>query len=243
MILSIVIPVYNEEKTIAELLKKVIDVKLDSKISKEIIIVNDGSTDRTLKALNSEIGKLPKVLKKNLVVITHPINKGKGAAIRTGFSAGNGDIYIIQDADLEYDPAFFHDLIKPVYNGKEKVVYGTRLKYYPLKLWGKDKTPLPTHWIGNHFLTFFTNFLYGSSLTDMETCYKVLSKEVKDNLVLDSKGFEIEPEITSKILKKGYRILEVPITTKPRTHKEGKKISWRDGFVAVWTLIKYRFVD
>jgi len=233
--LSIVIPVFNEENTVHELLNKVISVKLPKGFIKEIIVIDDGSFDNTSKIL--------KFFSKKITLITHTQNMGKGAAVRSGFKNIEGDYIIIQDADLEYDPEDFKKLLKPIIRGKSEVVYGTRLLDYPLKLWGKEKTILPSHLIGNKLLTFFTNLLYRSNLTDMETCYKLFTKNVVESINLKSSGFDIEPEITAKILKKNIKILEVPIKVVPRTHKEGKKISWRDGFQAILTLIKYRFYD
>ncbi len=232
MILSIIIPVYNEEKTVGEILKKVLSVKLP--LEKEIIVVNDGSTDRS----KTEIKKI-----KNIKFFSHYKNLGKGAAIRTGLKVATGELIIIQDGDLEYDPSYYPLLLKPILENKADIVYGTRLTNYPLRLWGKDKTILPTHLIANRFLTGFTNLLYGSNITDMETCYKLFRARCLVGIELTSKGFEIEPEITAKFLKKGFKIVEVPIKVKPRTQKEGKKISWIDGFKAVFALLKFRFYD
>lgn len=234
MLLSIIIPVFNEEKTIQELLKRVSRAKLPNKILSEIIVINDGSTDQTLKIL-----KKIKIIK----LLNHQKNSGKGAAIRTGLNFAKGDIIIIQDADLEYNPNDFSKLLQPIINNESKIVYGTRLINYPLRIWGKNKTALPTHLIANWVLTFMTNMIYGSNITDMETCYKVFKKEVLKNFSLNSNGFEIEPEITAKVLKKGYLIYEVPIKVTPRTKKEGKKIKSIDGFKAIWALFKYRFTD
>lgn len=234
MKLSIIIPVFNEEKTISKILEKVKSVKLPNNFKKEIIVVDDGSTDATARILKEVRGVL---------YFAHNANLGKGAAVRTGISHTSGDVLIIQDADLEYDPNDYNKLLDCLIKNSANVVYGTRLKNYPLKLWGKDKTPLPTHWLGNKFLTFVTNILYGSSISDMETCYKLFYRKVIDGVALNSNRFEIEPEITAKMLKSGHKIYEIPITVKPRTHKEGKKINWQDGFTALLTLIKYRFVD
>jgi len=234
MKLSIIIPVYNEEATIAKLIDKVGAINLPKSVRKEIIVVDDASID-------SSSEKASKV--KGIKLKRHKKNLGKGAAVKTGIEASTGEIIIIQDADLEYDPNDIPRLVKPIIDGKAKVVYGSRLKNYPLKLFGKNKTPLITHFIGNKFLTFITNMLYGDDVTDMETCYKVFKKEVLDEIEINSKGFEFEPEITAKILKKGYEIYEVSIKVKPRGYDEGKKITWKDGFAAVWTLLKYRFVD
>jgi len=246
MKLSIIIPVYNESRTVEELIEKVLEVELPYGLSKEIIVVNDGSTDKTAEKISkvwNKVRRTKRYKKVEFKVLKHDKNLGKGSAVKLGILQSSGDLLIIQDADLEYDPSYFTALIKPLYISKAKVVYGTRLKDYPLKLWGKDKTPLPSHWLGNKMLTFLTNTFYGSKLTDMETCYKLFSREVVGNLSLNSRRFEIEPEITAKILKSGIEIVEVSIKTKPRTKKDGKKIGWTDGFTAVWTLIKYRFID
>ena len=235
MKLSIIIPVFNEEKTLELLLNKVFQVKLPQHINKEIIVIDDGSDDST--------GKILVKHKKKIKISKHKKNLGKGAAIRTGLELATGDFLIIQDADLEYNPQDYLRLLIPMISKKHLVVYGTRLKNYPLVLRGKNKTPIPTHWLGNKFLTLLTNILYGSSITDMETGYKLFRKEVIEQINLKSNRFEIEPEITAKILKKGHFIKEIPIKVSPRTHQEGKKISWRDGISAAVALIKYRFVD
>jgi glycosyltransferase involved in cell wall biosynthesis len=234
MKISIIIPVYNEEKTIVQIIKKVKLVKLANNLVREIIVVNDASSDRT----GSLLGKI-----KDIKVKTHKINKGKGSAIQTGIKFSKGDIILIQDADLEYNPEDYPRLLAPILEKKCDIVYGSRLKTYPLRISGSRKTPLISHYIGNKFLTLVTNALYGNNVTDMETCYKVFKKKVIHGMRLRAKRFDFEPEITAKILKKGYRICEIPIKVKPRGYDEGKKISWRDGFIAVWTLIKYRFVD
>lgn len=243
MLLSVLIPVYNEEKTIKQLLEKVSSVKLPKGIRKEVVIINDGSNDKTKKILQAILKD--KVLLKNLTVILfhHEKNSGKGAAIRTALRLASGDYLIVQDADLEYNPQDFERLLLPVIHKRAKVVFGTRLKNYPLKIWGPKKTVLPTHWIANKVLTKLTNILYGSSISDMETCYKLFSAEVFEKMPLRSNKFDFEPEITAKILKRGFKIHEVEIKTVPRTHQEGKKIKWHDGFAAVWALIRYRFVD
>ncbi len=238
MKLSIIIPVYNEEKTINELLNKVYRIKLPTSLKKEIIVVDDGSTDNTKKVLSGF-----KIKNSKFKILRHEKNKGKGAAIRTGIEKATGDLIIIQDADLEYDPVDYLRLLKPILEDKVEVVYGTRLANYPLKFFGKEKTVLPSHLIANKFLTFLTNLLYGSKLTDMETGYKIFKSTVLRKISIKSNGFDIEPEITAKILKLNIPIIEVPIVTKPRTYQEGKKIGWTDGLVAILTLIKYKFED
>lgn len=234
--LSIIIPVYNEEKTVGILLQRVFKVSLPNQIKKEIIVVEDGSTDSSkFKIQNSKLKKIK--------IIFHKKNLGKGAAVRSGLKIATGDYIVIQDADLEYDPTYYPLLLKPILENQESIVYGTRLTNYPLKLWGKDKTVLPTHLIANRFLTGLTNLIYGSSLTDIETCYKVFKADCIKGITLVSKGFEFEPEITAKFLKKGYKIFEVPINVTPRTYQEGKKIGLWDGIVAIWAILKYKFVD
>lgn len=234
MKLSIIVPVYNEEKTVKKILTKVNKVKLPKGVEKEIVVVNDGSKDKTGQILKSIRG---------IKVFEHEKNLGKGAAVRTGFQKATGDIFLIQDADLEYNPEDYPKLLAPILSGNSSVVYGTRLVDYPLRLWGKNKTPMPIHFLANKLLTWATNFLYGEDLTDMETCYKVFKKKVLKKINLESNSFDIEPEITAKVLKAGYRIAEVPIKVKPRGYGEGKKIKWTDGIIAFWTLLKYRFVD
>ncbi len=234
MKISVIIPAYNEEKTIAEIVRRVKKVRLSRGIRKEIIVVDDSSSDSTYKIL-SKI--------KGIKVFKHNVNRGKGRAVRTGLSKAIGDVIIIQDADLEYDPKYYPRLIKPIIDGDSDVVYGTRLRDYPIRIFGTNKTPLFSHYMGNKLLTLVTNILYGSKITDMETCYKILKKEVIKDMKLRANRFDFEPEITAKILKKGHKIHEVPIRVKPRGYNEGKKIGWKDGFGAVYALIKYRFMD
>lgn len=234
MKLSIIVPNYNEGKTIARVLKKIANIKLPSQIIKEIIVVDDNSADRSKKIIMSARG-----IKK----IFHSTNSGKGSAIKDGLEVATGEIIVIQDADNEYDPKYYPMLLKPILEGKAEIVYGARLHNYPLKLWGEKKTVLPSHLIANKVLTALTNLLYNSTLTDMETGYKVFLKKCLNNVKLRSRGFDFEPEITAKFLKRGNKILEIPIDVKPRTYEEGKKISWLDGFKAVFALIKFRFYD
>jgi len=236
MKLSIIIPVYNEEETIVEILRRVRSVKLPGGLEKEIIVVDDKSEDDSKQKVKS--------LKiKNIKLVEHKENLGKGAAVVTGIKKSTGDIILIQDADLEYDPNDYPKLLKPILNGKTEVVYGSRLANYPLKITGKKKTPLVTHYLGNKLLTLITNILYGNNLTDMETCYKVFRKIVVKDMKIKAKRFDFEPEFTAKIMKKGINIYEVPIKVRPRGYEEGKKITWVDGIIAVWILLKYRFVD
>lgn len=236
MRLSIIIPVYNEKKTIEEILKRVMAVKIP-RMDKEIIIVDDKSTDGTREILQ-------KIQKKHpwFKILFRSRNGGKGAAVRTGLKKASGDYVIVQDADLEYNPQDIPRLLKPVLEGKAKVVYGTRLKRWP-NLKRDERTPrFLLHFFGNRFLSLVTSLFYGQWITDMETCYKLFPREALRNMKLRACSFDFEPETTSKLIKKGYRILEVPIVTKPRGYEEGKKLKTvREGSLALWTLIKYRF--
>lgn len=231
MKLSIIIPVYNEEKSILEAINKVKRVKLEN-ITKEIIIIDDFSTDNTKEILT-------KLKDSSLKIFFHQKNQGKGAAIRTALKYATGDIILIQDADLEYDPIEYEKLLKPIIENETKVVYGSRLNAIKKNLQKMYKL----HYLGNLFLTIMTNILYGAKITDMETGYKVFRKEVIENINLKAKRFDFEPEITAKILKKGYKITEVPINFIGRGFNEGKKITWKDGVKALYYLIKYRFTD
>lgn len=229
MKLSVIMPVYNEVDLLEEAVRQVLAVEL----ADELIIVDDGSTDGT-RALYPQI----EALDDSIQVIMHDRNQGKGAAVRTGFAAATGDIFLIQDADLEYDPRDYALLIRPIEEGRADVVYGSRLRG------GPTRAMFFWHMVGNKFLTLVTNVLYNAILTDMETCYKAFRSEVVRSIPLRSRGFEFEPEITSKVLKRGYRIYEVPISYYGREFEEGKKIRpLKDGPMALWTLIKYRFID
>ena len=229
--LSIIIPVYNEEKTIKKVISKVKSVELKN-FSKEIIIVDDCSTDNTKQALKN-------LKDTSLKIFHHDINKGKGAAIRTALKNSTGDIILIQDADLEYNPEEYPKLLRLFEDKKVKVVYGSRLEVIRKNLSKMYKL----HYFGNLILTLLTNILYSAKISDMETGYKIFRREVAENMNLKSRRFDFEPEITAKILKRGYRIYEVPIGFNGRKFAEGKKITWVDGIKAVYYLVKYKFVD
>jgi len=225
--LSVIIPVYNEVKNINEIIKRVQTTKLAS----EIVIVDDGSKDGTRDILQTLNGK------KKVRVILHEKNQGKGAAVVTGMKAAKGEILLIQDADLEYDPRDYPLLLKPIQEGLADVVYGSRF------LGGPHRVTMFWHQVANKLLTLMTNILYDSILTDMETGYKVFRRNVIEGMTIKAKRFNFEPEFTAKILKRKHRIYEVPISFNPRDYTEGKKIKLKDSFEAVWAWIKYRFVD
>jgi len=239
-------PVYNERATLEEILSRVREVDLTLNqhrtnrllgepltLEREIVIVDDGSTDGTREILD----RLRQEQAPDLCILFHEQNGGKGAALRTGFQHASGDILIIQDADLEYDPRDYVKLLEPLLEGRAPVVYGSRF------MGGPRAAMSLSHTLGNKLLTIMTNLLYGTSLSDMETCYKCFRRDVIQGMPLRSRRFEIEPELTAKILKRGYTIFEAPISYNGRAFHEGKKISWQDGFSAIWTLTKYRFVD
>ena len=225
-LLSVVMPVYNERETIEEIIKRVHAVPIRT----ELIVVDDGSKDGTREILTRLAAERP------FKLILQPRNAGKGAAIRRGFEEVTGDLVIIQDADLEYSPEEFPELIQLICEGRADVVYGSRFL-------GRHRVFLFTHYAGNRLLTLITNVLYNTMLTDMETCYKVMRADVLRSMTLESNGFGIEPELTAKIFKRHYRVYEVPITYDGRGYEEGKKITWRDGIVALWVLLKYRFTE
>ncbi len=227
MKLSVVIPVYNERNTIAEILRR---VKATGRAD-EIILVDDGSTDGTRDILRT-LASPPEV-----TVVLHEKNMGKGAALRTGFQKAGGDVILVQDADLEYNPAEYPALLEPIECGQADAVYGSRF------LGSKHRVTMFWHMVANQWLTFATNVLYNSILSDMETGYKVFKADLLKSINLRANRFDFEPEITAKILKRRARVFEIPISFNPREYDEGKKIGLADAFAAVWALIKYRFVD
>ena len=225
-LLSVVMPVYNERHTVEEIIRRVLAVP----IRIQLIVVDDVSTDGTseiLERLRQELG---------FTLLKQPHNGGKGAALRRGFAAVSGDLMIIQDADLEYHPEEYPLLTGLITSGRADVVFGSRFL-------GTHRVFLLTHYLGNRLLTFITNLLYNTMLTDMETCYKVMRIDVLRSMELKSNGFGIEPEITAKVFKRRYKVYEVPISYDGRGYEEGKKITWRDGVVALWVLLKYRFTE
>ncbi|MGA2036696.1 MAG: glycosyltransferase family 2 protein [Acidimicrobiales bacterium] len=222
--LSVIVPVYNERNTVAEIIRRIRAVEVPLEV--DVVVVDDGSTDGTEKVLSA-------LQDSTVRVITHDRNRGKGAAVRTGMASAKGDLLIIQDADLEYDPEDWSRLLEPVLKGKAKVVYGSRFT-------GERKNMLPSHWVGNRFLVLVTNLLYSSTLSDMETCYKLFDRRVLDGITINSNRFEFEPEITAKVLRRGFRIYEVPVSYVGREPSEGKKISWGDGIGALVALLRYR---
>jgi glycosyltransferase involved in cell wall biosynthesis len=225
-LLSVVMPVFNEATTVEEIIRRVLAVPLRI----QLVVVDDGSTDgtrETLSRLHAELG---------FTLVLQPRNMGKGAALRRGFDQVSGDLVVIQDGDLEYSPEELPELIALICEGRADVVYGSRFL-------GRHRVFLFTHYLGNRFLTLLTNVLYNTMLTDMETCYKVMRTDVLRSMRLQSDGFGIEPELTAKIFKRGYRVYEIPITYDGRGYEEGKKITWQDGLVALWVLVKYRFTE
>ena len=226
MKISVVMPVYNELGTIDEIVSRVHAIALD----KELIIVDDGSTDGTHQRL-----KIIENSKENVKVFYHSANQGKGAALRTGFKAVTGDIVIIQDADLEYDPKEYPKILEPLLDGRADIVYGSRF------LGGPHRVLYFWHYVGNKFLTLLCNMMTNINLTDMETCYKAFRSTVLKDITLKSNRFGFEPEFTVKAAKKNFRIYEVPISYSGRSYSEGKKITWKDGFSTIFTIIWFRF--
>ncbi len=240
MLLSIVMPVYNEESFLDEIVRRVQAVEL-GELQRELIMVDDCSTDGSPEIMaamqgRTDINPEARPFDRPIRVIRHSRNQGKGAALRTGFAEAAGDLVIIQDADLEYDPDDYRKLLKPLLKGKAEVVYGSRFT-------GERRNMFFHHWVGNKFLTLVTNILFNTTLSDMETCYKLFTRRALEGIEIKSERFNFEPEITAKVLKKGIRIYEVPISYAGREFEEGKKITWRDGIVALGSLVKYRFTD
>ncbi len=233
MRLSIVIPVYNEKTTLVEIVRRVWAV--DVGMSKEIILVDDASTDGTRELYDDIVATYGA---DHIKVFHHPRNRGKGAALRTGFAQVTGDIALIQDADLEYDPEDYPRLLKPILDGKADVVYGSRFV-------GSEAHRVMFFWhmIGNRFLTMLSNAFTNLNLTDMETCYKVFRIEVLKKIKIKSDRFDFEPEITAKVAKNNWRLFEVGISYAGRSYDEGKKITWRDGLKALYAIIRFRFID
>lgn len=223
LLLTVIMPVYNEAATIAEAVKAV----LQTTYKKELVIIDDGSTDGTREILTQ-------IRHSDVKVIFHEKNTGKGAALRTGFAQAMGDIILIQDADLEYDPSEYAILLRPILSGKADVVYGSRFAGH-----GAHRVLYFWHYVGNRFLTLLSNLFTNLNLTDMESCYKVFTKEALRGVQIRENRFGFEPEITAKMSKKGLRIYEVPISYYGRTYAEGKKIDWRDGAWAIWCILKY----
>ena len=230
--LTLVIPCYNEEKTLRKCIDRVLKIR-DENLSLELVIVDDGSRDRSLAIARELALEHPEI-----VVVPHEVNQGKGAALRTGFQKASGEFVGVQDADLEYDPNDFVRMIEPIREGRTKVVYGTRYG---------DPENIPRLYFANYvatrLLTRMANLLYGIHITDESTCYKAFHVDAIRSVKLRCKRFEFCPEVTAKIAKKGHKVVEVPISYRGRTKEEGKKIGWRDGVEAIWTLLKYRFVN
>jgi glycosyltransferase involved in cell wall biosynthesis len=223
--LSVIVPVFNERNTVAEILRRIRAVELP--VALEVVVVDDGSTDGTDKVLSA-------LRDSTVLVVTHPSNRGKGAAVRTGVERARGELVLIQDADLEYDPDDWPRLLEPVMKGKAQVVYGSRFT-------GERRAMRPSQWMGNRLLTLTANVLYRSTLSDMETCYKLFDARAIEGITIVSNRFDFEPEITAKVLRRGHRIYEVPISYAGREPNEGKKITWRDGFSSMSALIRFRF--
>jgi glycosyltransferase involved in cell wall biosynthesis len=230
--ISIIIPAFNEEKTIAAVIRRVEAVVLGG-MKKEIIVVNDASTDRTSEVLKDF---------RNIQVISHLRNAGKGAALSTGINAATGDMVIFQDADLEYTPEDYPVMIQPLIDGRCDAVMGSRFLRERPVFWGKRRSPYLNHYIGNLLIILITNFLYGKRFTDYEGCYKAFTRSILLDTPIQSTGFEFDNELMCKLMRKGVRIGEVPIQYHPRTYAQGKKITWRHGMIMLWTIVKWRFL-
>jgi len=225
-LLSVIVPVYNERNTVGEIIRRMRKVDLPGDLELEIVVVDDASADGSDKVLST--------LEDSTVrVVRHETNQGKGAAIRTALGYVRGDLVLVQDADLEYDPEDWPRLLAPVLKGKARVVYGSRFT-------GERRNMLFWHWVGNRFLSLVTNVLYNTTISDMETCYKLFDRKVLDGITIEANRFDFEPEVTAKLLRRGHRIYEVPISYAGREFDEGKKITWKDGFSALATLVRHR---
>jgi glycosyltransferase involved in cell wall biosynthesis len=231
--ISIVVPVFNERATVAELLERVASAPLPAGLDREVVVVDDASTDGTRDLLRSLVaaGRPP------FRLFEQPRNQGKGAALRRGFAEATGDVVVIQDADLEYDPAEYPRLLQPILDDKADVVFGSRF------LGGPHRVLLFWHYAGNRFLTTLSNMMSNLNLTDMETCYKVFRRSLLDGMPLRSNRFGIEPELTAKLARRRARIYEVPISYHGRTYEQGKKIGWKDGFAALWAIVRFNLAD
>lgn len=232
MKLSVIIPAYNEDATIEAIVERVQAVQLPG-VDKEIIVVDDGSKDRTGDVLQRLAG---------IRVIRHERNAGKGAALTTGIQAATGDIVIIQDADLEYDPGDYRTVIQPILDKRSEAVMGSRFLLERPVFFGKKRSPYLTHYLGNLLIVAVTNWLYGQNFTDYEGCYKAFARPVLAATPVSANGFEFDNELICKIMRKGIRVLEVPIRYVPRTYARGKKITWRHGLIMLWTIVKWRLV-
>jgi glycosyltransferase involved in cell wall biosynthesis len=231
--ISIVIPVYNERATVAELLGRVATAPLPEGLEREIVVVDDASTDGSREHLR----ELAAAGRPRFRLLEQPHNQGKGAALRRGFAEATGDVVVIQDADLEYDPAEYPRLLQPILEDKADAVFGSRF------LGGPHRALLFWHYAGNRFLTTLSNMMSNLNLTDMETCYKVFRRSLLDGMPLRSNRFGIEPELTAKLARRKARIYEVPISYHGRTYDQGKKIGWKDGFAALWAIVRFNLAD
>jgi dolichol-phosphate mannosyltransferase len=232
--ISIVVPVYNESETIIEVINRIKASATTQKLNAEIIVVNDGSKDNSAEIIKT----IP-----DIVFVNKEKNGGKGSAVKAGFAAATGDIFLIQDADLEYNPDDYSAVIAPIIKGETEVTMGSRfLKEKPV-FFGKRKSPYLTHYIGNRMIIWMTNVLYWNNATDYEGCYKAFTARVIRSIPISSNGFEYDNELICKILRKRYKIVEVPIDYQPRSYESGKKITWRHGVRMLWAILKYRFIN